>query len=50
MKSDAQKAIKRVRAELKVSTEEAKKIQLRMKLQELKKALQKEKITLGSPL
>jgi len=44
MKSDVQKAIKRVRAELKVTTKEAKKIQLRMKLQELKKALQKEKI------
>jgi len=45
MKSDAQKAIKRVRSELKVITEEAKKIQLRMELKELKKALQKEKIT-----
>lgn len=45
MKSDVQKAIKKVRVELKVITEEAKKMQLRRELKELKKALQKEKIT-----
>lgn len=44
MKSDVEKAIKKVRAELKVITEETRKMQLRMELKELKKILRKEKV------